>query len=128
MQDLFEALLHTRFDDIRPEEWTPSIAGKASRIDFLLTQEQIMVEMKMSHEGLNDGKQSDELIIDSDKYKVHPDYKGLFCFIYDPEHRLKNPDGIESDLSRKTDSLSMRVQIRQNGSLCAFSSGEHSSL
>jgi hypothetical protein len=112
VQDLFEALLHTRFDDIRPEEWTPSVAGKASRIDFLLKQEQIMVEMKMTREGLNDGRLGDELIIDSDKYKAHPDCKGLFCFVYDPEHRLKNPDAIESDLSRKTDGLSVRVQVR----------------
>jgi hypothetical protein len=28
--------LISRFDDIRPEEYTPSYAGGSSRIDFLL--------------------------------------------------------------------------------------------
>ena len=92
MQNLFEALLHTRFEDIRPEEWTPSYAGKASRMDFLLKEEQIMVEMKMIRKGLTDGRVGEELIIDSERYKAHPDCKGLFCFVYDPEHRLKNPE------------------------------------
>ena len=35
-QDLFHALLHLFFDDIRAEEWTPSYAGKASSPSFLV--------------------------------------------------------------------------------------------
>jgi hypothetical protein len=34
-QDLFHALLTIHFDDIRSEEWSPSYAGGASRMDFL---------------------------------------------------------------------------------------------
>lgn len=34
VQDLLHALLRIYFDDIRPEEWTPSAAGGASRVDF----------------------------------------------------------------------------------------------
>jgi hypothetical protein len=112
VQDLFGALLETRFSDIRPEEWTSSHAGKPARVDFLLKEELVVVETKMTRDGLNDGKLGDELIIDSDRYKKHPDCKALFCFVYDPEHRLKNPDGLEADLSRKTDHLHVRVQVR----------------
>jgi len=36
VQDLFHALLTLCFEDIRPEEWTPSYAGSSSRMDFLL--------------------------------------------------------------------------------------------
>jgi hypothetical protein len=36
VQDLFAALLETRFDDVRREEWGPSYAGGATRVDFLL--------------------------------------------------------------------------------------------
>ena len=37
VQDLLHALLRTLFDDVRPEEHTPSYAGASSRMDFLLT-------------------------------------------------------------------------------------------
>jgi hypothetical protein len=112
VQDLLSALLETRFADVRPEEWTPSYAGKQSRVDFLLKEELVVVETKMTRDGLNDGKLGDELIVDIDRYKKHPDCKALFCFVYDPKYRLKNPDGFESDLSRKTDHLNVRVQVR----------------
>ena len=46
VQDLFHALLHIHFEDIRPEEWAPSFAGASSRMDFLLKQEQIIIEIK----------------------------------------------------------------------------------
>jgi hypothetical protein len=112
VQTLMHALLETRFDEVRPEEWTPSYAGKSVKTDFLLKREQVMVETKMIREGLNDGKVGDELIIDMDRYKKHPDCKALFCFIYDPDHRLKNQTSLETDLSRKTDGLIVRTQVR----------------
>jgi hypothetical protein len=39
VQDLLHALLRIFFRDVRPEEWTPSYAGKASRMDFLMPAE-----------------------------------------------------------------------------------------
>ena len=112
VQTLMHALLATRFDDIRTEEWTPSYAGKSSRIDFILKRELVVVETKMTRNGLSDSKLADELIIDTDRYKKHPDCRALFCFVYDPEQRLKNPLGLAADLSRRTDGLLVRVQIR----------------
>lgn len=112
VQDLLGALLETRFSDIRPEQWTPSYAGKQARVDFLLKEEAVMVETKMTREGLNDAKLGDELIVDIERYKNFPGCKALFCFIYDPQHRIKRPDAIESDLSRKTDGLLVRTLVR----------------
>jgi REase_DpnII-MboI len=102
----------TRFDDIRPEQWTPSYAGKQSRVDFHLKEEFIVVETKMTRDGLNDAKLGDELIVDIERYKHFPGCKALFCFVYDPQHRLKRPAAIESDLSRKSDGLLLRTQVR----------------
>jgi hypothetical protein len=48
LQDLLHALLRLHFDDIRPEEWAPSYGGGASRMDFLLKKEQVVVEAKMT--------------------------------------------------------------------------------
>jgi hypothetical protein len=88
-QDLFHALLRLFFDDVRDEEWTPSYAGGASRIDFLLKQEQVLVEIKMTRQGLTKEKDvSDQLIIDSERYRIHPDCKMLVAFVYDPQSIL----------------------------------------
>lgn len=46
VQDLLHALLRLYFEDVRPEEWTPSYAGKSSRTDFLLPEIDPVVETK----------------------------------------------------------------------------------
>jgi hypothetical protein len=43
VQDLLHALLLLEFDDVRPEEHTPSYAGGSARMDFLLKNEQAAV-------------------------------------------------------------------------------------
>lgn len=111
VQDLLHALLRLSFDDIRPEEWTPSYAGKSARMDFLLKSEQIVVETKKTRKGLDAKELGDQLIIDIQRYQSHPDCKTLFCFVYDPEARIVNPKGIESDLSKPHNSLNVTVQI-----------------
>jgi len=111
VQDLLHALLRLSFDDIRPEEWTPSYAGKSARMDFLLKAEQIVVETKKTRKGLDAKELGDQLIIDIQRYQSHPDCKTLFCFVYDPEARIANPIGIENDLSKSHDNLDVIVQI-----------------
>ena len=99
VQDLLHALLRLYFDDVRPEEWTPSYAGKSARMDFLLKEEKIVIEVKKTRKGLGDKELGDQLIIDVERYKIHPDCKKLICFIYDPEGRIGNPGGLVSDLN-----------------------------
>ena len=111
MQDLLHALLRLNFDDIRPEEWTPSYAGKSARMDFLLKAEQVVVETKKTRKGLDAKELGDQLIIDIQRYQSHPDCKTLFCFVYDPEARIANPVGIENDLSKTYNGLDVIVQI-----------------
>ncbi|GAC1392721.1 MAG: hypothetical protein NVSMB38_17260 [Ktedonobacteraceae bacterium] len=111
VQDLFHALLRLFFDDIRDEEWTPSYAGGASRIDFLLKAEQVVIELKMTRAGLKAKEVSDQLIIDTDRYQAHPDYKMLIAFVYDPQEYLNNPRGIEHDLTKLTNSVPVKVII-----------------
>ncbi|HCQ20995.1 MAG TPA: hypothetical protein DIU28_05930 [Anabaena sp. UBA12330] len=113
VQDLFHALLTLYFDDIRDEEWTPSYAGRASRVDFLLKEEQIVIELKKTRENLTGKEVGEQLIIDITRYKSHPDCKTLICFVYDPERRIKNPRGLENDLSKTTDGMIVKVFIRQ---------------
>lgn len=111
VQDLFHALLRIPFDDVRPEEWTPSYAGGASRVDFLLPEIEAVVEIKKSRQGLGARELGEQLIIDITKYKRHPNCRTLFCFVYDPDGRIANPRGMENDLNAKQDELTVRVLI-----------------
>jgi hypothetical protein len=100
VQDLLHALLRIYFDDIRPEEWTPSYGGGSSRMDFLLKDHAVVVEAKMTRKGLSAKDVSEQLIIDAAKYRQHPDCKTLICLVYDPSGFVKNPRGIERDLGK----------------------------
>jgi hypothetical protein len=110
VQDLTHALLRIFFDDIRPEEWTPSYAGSQSRMDFLLKKEQTVVEAKYD---LTDKQIGDQLLKDIARYKNHSDCKTLICFVYDPHGRVRNPRGLERDLDgQSTKELRVMTIIR----------------
>lgn len=111
VQDLLRGLLRLHFDDIKDEEWTPSYAGGSTRIDFLLRQEKIAIETKMIRKGLTTRKLGDDLIVDIAHYQKHPDCKTLYCLVYDPEEKLRNPRGLETDLTRRHENLDVKVFI-----------------
>lgn len=112
VQDLMHALLCLHFDDIRPEEYTPSYAGKASRMDFLPKQERIVLEVKMTRLGLGAAELSTQSIEDIERYKAHQDCHALVCFVYDPAGLIPNPRGIETDLRRDGDPFPVLVLVR----------------
>jgi hypothetical protein len=72
VQDLFHALLMIHFDDIRKEEWAPTYAGGASRMDFLLPEIEAVVEIKMARPNLSTRLLGEQLIVDIAKYQNHP--------------------------------------------------------
>jgi hypothetical protein len=96
----------------RDEEWTPSYAGKASRMDFLLPGLETVVETKKTRPTLTAGALGDELFIDIARYQQHPQCRKLLCFVYDPDGYIDNPRSVETDLSKKHGELSVRVMIR----------------
>lgn len=112
VQDLLHAMLRVEFDDVRPEEWTPSYAGKSSRTDFLLKNEQVFIEVKMARKGLDGKVLGEQLTVDIAYYKGHADCKSLYCFVYDPDNQVRNPRGFENDLSREHDGLPVQVFVR----------------
>jgi hypothetical protein len=112
VQDLLHALLRIHFDDIRPEVWTPPYAGGSSRMDFLLKDEQIVIEVKKTRDGLGDNKVGEQLIVDEVKYSEYQDCKTLICFVYDPEKKIKNPMGLVKDFEKmSTESFSVIVKV-----------------
>ena len=111
VQDFMHSILKIHFNDIRPEEYTPSCAGSSSRVDFLLKEEKILVEVKYATSKLKDREIGEQLVIDIEKYSKHPDCENLMCFVYDPNLNIKNPSGLEKDLSKKSDRLNIQVFV-----------------
>ena len=109
---VLHALLQVDFDDVRPEEPTPSSAGGGSRLDFLLKGEGIVVEVKMTREKLTDAKLREELGADITHYAAHPDCRALYCFVYDPDHLVRQPAAFERDLSVPRNDMPVTVLVR----------------
>nr|WP_321231289.1 hypothetical protein [uncultured Psychroserpens sp.] len=113
VQDLLRSLLKIFFDDVRPEDFTPSYAGRNTRIDFLLKKEKIVVEVKKTRETLKDKQVGDELLQDIARYRNHPDCDILYCFVYDPQGFISNPRGLENDLSSESnEKMTVYVSIK----------------
>ena len=111
VQDLLHGLLKVHFTDIRTEEWTPSYAGSSARMDFLIKKESLVIEVKRTRKGMGPREVGEQLIIDIQKYKAHADCKCLICFVYDPEGRIGNPAGIETDLSKSYEGMNVIVIV-----------------
>lgn len=111
VQDLLHTLLILEFDDVRPEEWTPSYAGKASRVDFFLKAQQILIEVKKTRIGLGAKEVGDQLILDIERYSKIAASKTLVCMVYDRENRILNPGGLESDLTRQKGGMKVEVIV-----------------
>ena len=112
VQDLMAALLVLHFTDVRPEEWTPSYAGNASRMDFLLKPEQLVIEAKMTRKGLGQKELVTQLAEDILRYQAHQDCKTLICFVYDPTGKCNNPTALENDLTKDQGQLHVIVLVR----------------
>jgi hypothetical protein len=95
MQYLLEGILRLLFDDVRAETYTANYANKSNRTDFLLPKQRILIETKMTRPGLDGKRLAEELIIDKEHYRKHPDIEIILCLVYDPDRRIKNPEGIK---------------------------------
>lgn len=115
VQDLMHAFLRLHFEDIRPEEWSPSYAGSSARMDFLLKRERVVVETKMTRKSLKQKEVTKQLIEDSTFYRKHPDCDALICFVYDPDGHCTNPVALEHDMSEQSEGLLVRVVVVPQG-------------
>jgi hypothetical protein len=111
VQDLLGGVLAMLFEDVRREDPSPIHAGGSSRIDFFLKRQQILVEVKMTRPGLRDRVVSKQLIEDIELYRSHPDWSAFVGFVFDPGRHIRNPRGLETDLSGHRDGLQISVIV-----------------
>ena len=110
-QDLLRALLKIFFDDVRDEVWTPEYAGGGARVDFVLRDYSLAIELKYARPSLNDKEIADQLIIDRDRYKQDTLVRHLLCLVFDPNGVLRNPRGLEKDLKRDVSAEDLAVSV-----------------
>lgn len=113
IQDLLHSHLRPWIADIRPEEHTPSYAGTSTRMDFLLPEHKLVLETKRIRDKSHASRVGDELIIDIEHYRRHPDCERLWCVVYDPRQLIQNPSGLTTDLegNRATPDGSVIVKV-----------------
>jgi hypothetical protein len=119
IQDLLHSLLRPWIADIRPEEFAPSYAGSNTRMDFLLPKHSLVLEVKRVRDKTHANKIGDELIIDIEHYRTHPQCDHLCCIVCDPANLIRNPAGLIADLegtrSREDGSINVRVFVISGG-------------
>jgi hypothetical protein len=112
VQDLLHALLRPWISDIRPEEFTPSYAGSSTRMDFLLPVHALVIETKIVRDRAHAKRIGDDLIIDIEHYRRHPECRALWCVIYDPDHLITNAEGLRTDLQGQRSSKDGHVDVK----------------
>lgn len=111
-QDLMRSLLAIFFDDVRPEDVAPIQAGASSRVDFVLPDYELAIELKFARDSMNSKSLGEELVVDRERYAAKSGVRHLLCLVFDHKGRLRNPRGLERDLSRESSSEGFAVTVR----------------
>ncbi|WP_122604131.1 hypothetical protein [Pseudomonas viridiflava] len=111
VQDLMLPLLQMEFGIVKREVWGPDIAGSASRVDFQLVDEGVLIEIKKTRGSLSDRELSNELIVDIIRYSAYDHINKIVFFIYDPETRIRDPLVLLADIEKLRDKLDVKIFI-----------------
>ena len=111
VQDLLHALLRLQFDDISTDEWTPGYTNGASRTTFLLNHDRLAVVTKKTRAGLTMTDLKDQVRADIERYRGRGRCTSLLCFIYDPDGRIGNPRGLETELTSTSEQFTVEIVV-----------------
>jgi hypothetical protein len=115
VQDLLGAILEAYFDDVIKEDPNPKWGGKSTRVDLVIKKAKILIEIKRPRMAQPEGDVSDALSADIPHYRKRQDCNTLFCFIFDPDHRITNPTVFKDDVeSLGTEDMAVRVIVNQD--------------
>lgn len=109
--DLFQTMLCAEFDEILTVQWAPAYMGGKTKTDLLLAREGIIISVKRTRQGVTVRMLADQISADSAYYTSQADCKALFCFVYDPEGRIGNPKGLETELTRQVGTRRVEVLL-----------------
>jgi hypothetical protein len=111
-QYIFKALLVQFFEDVRGEDYVPSSAGGNSRVDFVLPDHRLGIELKKASANLGDKELGEQLATDQVRYAPHPKIDHLICLVFDRDGHISNPRALENDLRTDSSSPELAVTVR----------------
>ena len=111
VRDVLNSLLSLEFEGVSTEEWAPRYARSAKRMDLVLQRERIVIVVIKTKPGLGAKEVADQLATDSQHYASHAACRTLFCFVYDPEGRIGNPQRLEAELTSASDGHAIEVLV-----------------
>lgn len=91
VQDILYVIIKSIFPNLRDEDAIAKVGAKSTKIDLILRDEQIMIEVKMvKMSDKNEVNFIEQLKIDIESYHQCKWLNKLFCFVYDPYRKTKD--------------------------------------
>jgi len=109
VQDLLRSILNINFEIVKNEIGTEYHAGGTAKMDLVLDDEEIVIEVKMVRKDHTLRTLGDELIIDIERYLNKYSCKFLYFFIYDPTNILPNLPELVKDINQTRKGVVIRV-------------------
>jgi hypothetical protein len=110
LEDLLRALLPLHFDEVRLVRRTP-LYSAATRTDFLLPKEEILLTVKRAAPGQGERELTEQIQADVAHYAAHQERTTLVAFVHDPERLLRDPELLEHARTRVADVPTLRCII-----------------
>jgi hypothetical protein len=91
VQDILYVILKSVFPNLRDEDAIGKVGAKTTKIDLIIREERILVEVKMIKEkDLNETHFIEQLKVDFESYHECKWLRKLFCFVYDPYKKTRD--------------------------------------
>lgn len=90
VQDLLYTVFKPVFQAIIDEDYTPKLAGSSKRIDLVIPNENIVIEVKYIRKNDKVVDFIKQLNEDISSYQRHPNTQTLYGFVFDPFHKIVN--------------------------------------
>lgn len=91
VQDILYVILKSVFPNLRDEDAIGKVGAKTTKIDLIIREEKILVEVKMIKEkDSNETHFIEQLKADFESYHECKWLRKLFCFVYDPYKKTRD--------------------------------------
>lgn len=91
VQDMLYVVLKSIFPNLKEEDPIPKVGGKSTKIDLILREDKILIEVKMiKAKDSNETPFIEQLKVDFESYHECKWLRKLFCFVYDPYKKTRD--------------------------------------